>query len=378
MDVAIVGAGVMGAMLADRLAGSGARVALFDRRPPAAGSTAASTALVMWGMDVPLTHLARDIGAEEAARRWRRVYQAVQRLARHVDEGGLDARRIDRPELYLAGTLLDVEALAAEGAARQAAGLPSTFLDAADVGRRFDIAPRAALLSGGACEVDPVRLTHALLQRAIAAGATITWPSNVIGLDEDAQRVRLYLEDGGRVSADHVVIAGGYERALALLPDDFELLSSFAIATPPGTAPLWRENALIWEASDPYLYTRATADGRVIAGGGDEETTDPQARDALMDAKTRMLRRRLGELADTPEPVVDCAWSALFGTSPDGLPAVGRAQGQARTWLASGFGGNGVSFAALAAELIAAELEGTPDRDAACFDPYRFQDLSRR
>lgn len=47
VDVAIVGAGVMGAMLADRLAGEGMGVALVDRRPPAAGSTAASTALVM-------------------------------------------------------------------------------------------------------------------------------------------------------------------------------------------------------------------------------------------------------------------------------------------------------------------------------------------
>lgn len=43
-----------------------------------------------------------------------------------------------------------------------------------------------------------------------------------------------------------------------------------------------------------------------------------------------------------------------------------------RLWLASGFGGNGVSFAALATELIAADLDGTPDPDAACFDPYRF------
>ncbi|WP_309646739.1 FAD-dependent oxidoreductase, partial [Phenylobacterium sp.] len=48
VDVAIVGAGVMGAMLADRLSAAGRSVALLDRRPPAHGATAASTALVMW------------------------------------------------------------------------------------------------------------------------------------------------------------------------------------------------------------------------------------------------------------------------------------------------------------------------------------------
>ena len=35
-------------------------------------------------------------------------------------------------------------------------------------------------------------------------------------------------------------------------------------------APAWPDNALVWEASDPYLYMRATLDGRVIIGGADE------------------------------------------------------------------------------------------------------------
>ena len=43
-----------------------------------------------------------------------------------------------------------------------------------------------------------------------------------------------------------------------------------------------------------------------------------------------------------------------------------------RLWLASGFGGNGITFAALAGELLTAELTGSPDPDLACFDPYRF------
>jgi glycine/D-amino acid oxidase-like deaminating enzyme len=48
--------------------------------------------------------------------------------------------------------------------------------------------------------------------------------------------------------------------------------------------------------------------------------------------------------------------------------------GHERLWLASGFGGNGITFAALAAELLTAELTGQPDPDIECFDPYRFND----
>lgn len=44
------------------------------------GATAASTALVIWGADVPLTHLARTFGQDEAARRWYRAFEAVRNL----------------------------------------------------------------------------------------------------------------------------------------------------------------------------------------------------------------------------------------------------------------------------------------------------------
>ncbi len=46
-DVAIVGAGIMGAMLAERLTRDGLSLAILDRRAPSLGATSASTALVM-------------------------------------------------------------------------------------------------------------------------------------------------------------------------------------------------------------------------------------------------------------------------------------------------------------------------------------------
>jgi len=372
VDIAIVGAGVMGAMLADRLAAAGRGVALFDRRPPAHGSTAASTALVMWGADVPLSHLAQRIGEQEAARRWRRVHAAVRRLAEHIDDTGIDCGRIDRPELYLAGTLLDDDALRAEGDARRRAGLPSDDLDADAVARRFGIAPRVALLSRDSYEVDPVRLTLALLARARKNGATACFPVDVTRLEQQGDATLLWTGDGHRIVAREVILATGYERATWFLPPAFAINSSYAIATPPGCAPLWRENAMIWEASSPYLYARATADGRIIAGGEDENFADARQRDALIGVKSGRIQAKLAAMIAIDEIEVDCVWSAAFGTSPDGLPAIGRAAGHERLWLASGFGGNGVTFAALGAELVAAAFAGAPDPDAECFDPYRF------
>jgi glycine/D-amino acid oxidase-like deaminating enzyme len=372
VDVAIVGAGIMGAMLAERLTRDGLEVALVDRRAPAQGSTAASTALILWAADVPLTQLSARIGADDAARMWRRVHRAVQTLDELVADQALDCRWRSRPELYLAGTLLDQAGLLEEADLRRAAGLRSTPLEAAALAERFGLPPRAALLSHDTFGVDPVALTLALLGAALRRGATLSAGHEVVGLDQRARSVILHCQNGSQVEADRVILATGYEAARWYLPPAFELHSSFAIATAPGTAPAWREKAMLWEASDPYLYARGTVDGRIVIGGEDEDLVDPSARDRLIAPKRAILEHKGAALLGLDRLQADCAWAATFGASPDGMPAIGKAANADNIWIAYGFGGNGISFASLAAELIAAEFAGTPDQDAALFDPYRF------
>lgn len=371
VDVAIVGSGVMGAMLAERLSAAGKSVVLLDRRTPASGSTSASTALVLWEMDVPLSHLARSIGEDAAVARWRRVAATVARLGKRIDGEDLDAERISRVSLYLDGDLLDEAGLRAEADLRRKHGLPSIFLDAEAVAERFDLAARPGLVSIDSFEVEPVKLTRALLDRARTGGATISFPCNATALSHAGDHV-VVATDQGDLRARDLILAGGYERAPLFLPPAFSLHSSYAIATDPGIAPLWRENAMIWEASESYLYSRADADGRVIAGGGDEDFSDAAARDRLIPEKAAQIAAGLSHLVGANVAPRD-RWAAMFGSSPDGLPAIGRARPSEHVWLASGFGGNGVSFAALAAELLTAELSRTPDPDLALFDPYRFQ-----
>ena len=369
-EIAIVGAGVMGAMLAERLSADGHQVVLLDSRAPCHGATMASTALVMWAADVPLSHLAESVGFDEAAARWRAVRDAVEALDARIGRLGIDCGWIDRPEVYVAGGLLDAEGLQREEEARTRAGLPSAFLAADAVRERFGIAPRAALLSKGSREVDPARLTAGLLAAARAHGTRICHPVRVERLSPLADGAMLHC-DIGALQARHVILAAGYEAPRWFLPPAFALTSSFAIATAPGIAPLWRENALIWEAASPYLYGRATADGRLVFGGEDEDFADPEKRDALIAAKQGRIEALVGALVEA-EIHADCAWAATFGSSPDGLPAIGAAANFPNVWLAAGFGGNGISFASLGAGILAAEIAGAPLDIAPSFSPLRF------
>jgi glycine/D-amino acid oxidase-like deaminating enzyme len=370
VDVAICGAGIMGAMLAERLSGAGLSVALLDRRIPGHGSTSASTALILWEADVPLTHLARKLGQREAVRRWRRIYRAATNLWERFERLKIKSEHVAAPSLYLAGNLLDDDGLRAETDLRARHGMPSVFLDAEDVAERFAIAPRPAIISTDSFEANPLRLTLALLDIARKRGVTVTHPVDVLRLAHDAATVVL-VSDQGEVRARQAVLATGYERPRLFLPEAFTLNASYAIATAPGTAPLWRENAMIWEASTSYLYARADREGRVIAGGADETFHDARQRDALIPQKAQEIAGKLEKLVGAPIKPRE-RWAAVFGTSPDGLPAIGRAANSERLWLASGFGGNGITFAALAAELLTAELTDSHDPDLACFDPYRF------
>lgn len=371
VDIAIIGTGIMGAILAERLSTDGEQIALLDRRAPGCGSTAASTAQLMWAMDVPMLTLAQKTGEAEAARRWTRVFEAVRGLSDRIDALGLSALKQECPTLYLAGTLLDADGLVEEAEMHRRHGLPSQWLEAGETAERFGIASRAAILSGGGFTVDPVRLAHALIERAVSRGATLGWPVDVAALHPDTDCVLIETTEGECFRARDVILATGYERPALFLPPAFSLLSTFAIATPPGVAPLWKGDAMIWEASDPYLYVRTDKAGRIIAGGEDIDQADATTRDVVISEKAGTLAAKLEAMLGAPI-VIDRQWAATFGASPDGLPAIGPSSLMPHVWIAAGYGGNGIAFASLAAEILERALAGVADPHLDAFDPYRF------
>lgn len=371
-NIVIIGSGIMAATVGQRLAENGRRVTFVDRHAPATASTAASTAQVMWGMDMPMLELASMIGEQAAAARWRQVYKSVRQFSDNIDRLGIDCAKADIPTVYLDGNKLDANGLAKEAALHAAQGLPTEFLAAERVADQFGITSRPANVSNGGFEVDPVRLALGLLDRARADGASICWPHNVTALSQLPNGVRVDLDNGRQLVANEVILCTGYERPLLFLPPAFSLLSTFVIATPPHTAGAWDHKAMYWEAADPYLYVRATADGRIIAGGEDIDNCDSDTRDALLPAKAGVIKAKLERLLERGNLPIDRQWAATFGTSPDTLPAIGRAANSNNIWLSYGFGGNGIAFAAVAADLLVEALTSGNTSGLEMFDPYRF------
>lgn len=367
VDVAVVGAGVSGALCADAILRSGKSVAVLDRRGPVRGSTPASTALLQFEIDQPLIHLTRKIGYERAVRAYCRSATAVDFLRGRIADLGLRCSFRERQTVYLPGNVLDVKALKAEAAARATVGLRSRFIEADELRALTGIDKPGAILSSGAGEVDPAALVAGLWRSALSRGARIHAPTEVVEIDSSRTHVTLGTADGHAVRARHVVFATGYELVKLVKPRRYKVISSWAMATAPQPDRLWPSRCLIWEASDPYLYLRTTLDGRVIVGGEDAEFSDEAKRDALIPRKIAAIRRKLGQLLPGLDTRPDFAWAGCFGESATGLPTIGAIPGAARCFAVLGFGGNGITFSVIAAQILQRAILGLPDSDADLF-----------
>jgi len=366
-EVLIVGAGVTGAMIGEALSAAGIDVVIVDRRGPVQGSTAASTALVAYELDAPLIELQRKIGKRNAMRAWQRSRLAVASLRALLRERCLEVQA--RDSLYLAGTSLGADDLRREAKLRQAAGMETAFLSRAALRERFGIKRGAALLSFDHLTINPRAVTAQLLIRAQECGARIYAPVQIDELSRTKSSVIAQDRNGRRIRCKHVVFASGYEFPKFVPLRGHRVTTTFAFATAPQPRKLWPGACLIWEASTPYLYARTTPDGRVLCGGEDERTSGPPEHGALLERKIARLQRKLGKLFPDLDTAAEFTWGASFGETSTGLPIIGEIPGWKNCWAALGYGGNGITYSRIAADVIRSALTGEPDPDA---DLYAF------
>lgn len=323
-DVAVVGAGISGALIAEGLSEAGLDVVILDRRGPLLGSTPASTAMPQYELDTPLCQMAERIGRDRAERIWRRPRLAVDALRERTERLGIRADTATRGSIYLDGNVLDAAGLAEETDARRRAGFEVELLKPAAVKERYGIAGRHAIIGFGSYSADPRRLAAGYLNVAVGRGARIHAPVNVCNVEPSEAGVTIHCRHGPEVRARCFVMAGGYEIMKGIPRKGNTIISSWSIATRPQSRAIWPTAAMIWEASDPYLYIRTTPKGEIICGGEDEEISDADERDAKIAEKTQTLSRKLSALLPAVDATPVHAWAGSFGNSPVGMPTIGR------------------------------------------------------
>jgi glycine/D-amino acid oxidase-like deaminating enzyme len=352
-DVAVIGGGITGALVAHRFVQEGIQVILLEGREIGYGSTAASTALIQYEIDSHLCDLITRVGEAHAVRSYQLCHEAVkgiERLATQDDSCGYRRKK----SLYLASRPRDRKMLEQECRARQQIGIEVELLSPRDIGERFSFRRPAALLSSLAGEVDAFRLTHRLLANASRSGLEVYDRTVITAVESDAHGVELRAKDGHRVRAKKVVFATGYETPEYLDPRIVKLTSTFALATASvdGFQGWGEDRCLIWEAARPYFYARTTDEGRVIMGGADKPFATAHKQEKLVFRQTAKLRTQFSRLFPDIPIHVDWSWGGTFGETKDGLPYIGTVPQFAHGYFALGYGGNGITFGFIAAQLL--------------------------
>lgn len=374
-DVAILGAGISGALIAEALTADGHEVIVLDGRDAANGSTSASTALLQYEIDTHLIDLIDRYGETHARMAYRACHESIDLIEERVASLALEDCHFTRKDsVYLASRRKDVEVLRREGEARRQAGIEVYDWSPSDIAAHFGFTGHGALHSVQAAEVDAYRLAHGLLGAALRRGGKVFDRTRVKGFEIANDGVVLQTERGFKVRAKRLVAAMGYEtECLFDTAKLVDLRSSFAIASEPlEEVPGWWRRCLIWESARPYFYLRGDSDGRAIIGGEDLAFRNPPARDRLVASKGERLEKRFKEMF--PQAAMDRAfsWAGTFGETEDGLAYIGSYRKHPLCYFALGFGGNGIVYSMIAAEIIRAALQGKvhPYADTFRFDRH--------
>ena len=173
-EVAVIGGGITGALVAYHLVQEGAETVLVDERDVGAGSTAASTALLQYEVDTELYELIGKVGEAHAVRSYKLGLEAIDTLERLSGELKDDCGFKRKASLYLASRNSDVTQLRKEYDTRKVIGFHVEYLEVKDIEARASFTAPGAILSYGDAQVDPFRMTHLLVDEAKKQGLVST------------------------------------------------------------------------------------------------------------------------------------------------------------------------------------------------------------
>jgi glycine/D-amino acid oxidase-like deaminating enzyme len=358
-DVLVVGGGVIGVATAHACARRGLSATLVERHGLAAAASGRNQGLMIDTHPPAMEKLAAD-----SVDRW---------LGLHERTGG--AFLLDRSPGGLLVTAADAEALEHDAGQPGAVRVEPDELRTVEPLLSADLA--GAVLVPGVRRIDPAGGVAALAHEARRHGAELKTGCEVKALRVDGVRVTGVLTEGGELHAGTVVVAAGpwSWQVCRSLPYDVPVrgVRGWVATTRPATFRLshvveesrrtWRERMgeQRWTVADAAtgvdparhlsLLIQQDDAGRVMLGSslapsaGDRDEGEVALRELCARAVTMMPALAQLEIAETRS----CARPA----TPDGLPLHGPVPGMAGLVLATGHGGQGVTWGLGAGEAVA-------------------------
>ncbi|GGW40287.1 FAD-dependent oxidoreductase [Streptomyces xantholiticus] len=364
VDVAVVGGGIAGLSTAWELTREGGRsVVVLEADRIATGVTGFTTAKVTAQHGMIYDRLRRTRGTEGARLYARSQQAAVERVAEVASALGIECEFERGPSYVYSRDGAERSSLKSEAEAAAEAGLDAAYVE--DTGLPFPVA--GAVRVEEQAQFHPRKYLLALAHDLTAYGNTIHERTRVTGLQEGTP-CRLTTESGFRVTARDVVVATHFpvfDRALlfARMSPRRELVVAAPLPTDRDPAGMY-----ITEDGDKRsVRTAPLGDGRRLLIVTGEHFTPGTA-----DVPERI--ERLDEWMHTHFAVEETRyrWAAQDNDPSDRVPLIGPFHPGARhTYVATGFGGWGMSGGVLAGRLLTGLICAVRPPWTDLYDPRR-------
>jgi glycine/D-amino acid oxidase-like deaminating enzyme/nitrite reductase/ring-hydroxylating ferredoxin subunit len=349
VDVAVLGAGIVGLTTALLLERQGARVAVIEGRRVAAGASGYNTAKLSSLHGLSYRKLVRSLGSELATAYGEANEAGIARVFELAEELGIDCDLRRKPNYTYTESQSDLPQVREEAEVALGLGLPASFVE--DVDLPFSVA--GAVRFEEQAEFHPVKYLEGLANALDGSVYEDTWAIQVHG-------GRVQTSGGQVVSAENVVVATHLpflDRGLYFARCHPE--RSYVVAGRTTDAPA----GMYLSTEQPAHSVRAHGDW-LLVGGESHKTgqADAAERYARLEA---WARERFGI-----EP--ELRWATQDQMPVDGVPYVGRHDPlSSGVWVATGFRKWGLAMGTAAAELLVAQIAGRDHAWRELFDPQR-------
>jgi glycine/D-amino acid oxidase-like deaminating enzyme/nitrite reductase/ring-hydroxylating ferredoxin subunit len=360
-DVAIVGAGISGIMTALFLRDAGKSVILLDKSEPPSGESCLTTGHVTEVLDYRFSDLIHKFGQDEASEISAASRRGLELLRRRIEQDAIACDWEDLPAYLYIEKYEDREYLKEELAALRTLGIFCKYSDSAPlpfptVGC-IEIADQA--------QFHPVKYLHTLLSRFRDRGGLIFGNSKVTQLSH-GEPCEVLTEHARVLATDVVVCTNDPISHPLLMHTKIASYRTYAIAV---TAKLQLPvPGLFWDTEDPYHYTRHARNGfgSVLVIGGEDHKTGTESDTEQCLERLRAFAHERFEVSS-----VEDEWSGQIIETVDSLPYIGQDTQNPHFYVATGFSGNGLTWGALASEIIANQVLGIHNRYSELFRPNR-------
>lgn len=358
-DVAIIGAGIVGAACAARLSASGLRVVVLESNRIASGTTAAGMGHIVVmddsGPQMALTGYSRAL--------WNKLAEELPADAEYENCG----------TIWVAADEDEMAEVGRKRAVYEANGVDAEILDSRSL-RQLEPNLREGLAGGLLVKDDSVVYqlcaTRFLLECAVRYGSSLRTGVHVTAISDGT----VTLENGETIAAGVIVNAAGL-RAPQLNPELKIVARKGHLAITERYPGMVRHQLVELgylrsahgrDADSVAFNIQPRSTGQILLGSSRQFDADGE--DIEFSVLRRMTARAFEYMPILKKLSVVRVWTGFRPATPDNLPYIGKIDGYQNVYAACGHEGLGITTSLGTAELITAAILGR--RSTIPIEPY--------